>query len=164
MFVHPSALPAVPVDGIPPYVADFLLDTTRAAINLAHSGTLDRFPNIKFILSHAGGFVPFAASRIAVGASPISESEDGLRLLRRFYFDTALSASSSALPSLTAFADPERIFYGSDFPYAAAARSHSFTKALDSFESIDHDAVNFVNASRLFPRFARSTEPSVRIA
>ncbi|MFD6514537.1 amidohydrolase family protein [Rhodococcus sp. NPDC060176] len=156
VFVHPSALPAVPVDGIPPYVADFLLDTTRAAINLAKSGTVDRFPNIKFILSHAGGFLPFAASRVAIGASPVGDSADGLRLLRTFYFDTALSASESALPSLTAFADPGRILYGSDFPYASAERSQTFTASLDAYPAIDHDAVNHENASKLFPRFARA--------
>ena len=33
MFVHPSSLPAPPIPGIAPFVADFLLDTTRAAIN-----------------------------------------------------------------------------------------------------------------------------------
>lgn len=156
VFIHPSALPAEPIEGIPPYVADFLLDTTRAAINLAHKGAIDRYPNIKFILSHAGGFLPFAAARVALGASPKADPADGMRLLRRFYFDTALSASSSALPSLVAFAEPEHIFYGSDYPYAAAARSKSFTDALDNFGPIDHDAVNFENAMRLFPRFARA--------
>jgi len=38
--------------------------------------------------------------------------------MRKFYFDTALTASPNALPSLLAFADPHRITYGSDFPYA----------------------------------------------
>jgi predicted TIM-barrel fold metal-dependent hydrolase len=156
VFVHPSSLPAVPVEGIPPYVADFLLDTTRAAINLARTGTLDSFPKIKFILSHAGGFLPFAAARVAVGASPVGDSTDGLRLLRTFYFDTALSASDSALPSLTAFAEPDRILYGSDFPYATAERSKTFTKAFDEYDAIDHAAVNNLNAGRLFPRFARA--------
>jgi len=37
--------------------------------------------------------------------------------LRRFYFDTALSSSSVALPSLEAFAGTDRILYLSDFPY-----------------------------------------------
>lgn len=158
VFIHPSALPAAPVNGIPPYVADFLLDTTRAAINLSHNGALTRYPAIKFILSHAGGFLPFAAARVAVGASPTGDSADGLRLLKSFYFDTALSASESALPSLTAFADPTKILYGSDFPYAATERSRSFTAALDAHSGIDHDAVDHENAGRLFPRFAALTD------
>ena len=32
VFVHPAELPAPPVDGIPAFAADFLLDTTRAAL------------------------------------------------------------------------------------------------------------------------------------
>src|SRR6185503_6278828 len=62
VFVHPSVLPGLErISGIPPYIADFLLDTTRAAINLARSGTLERCPDVKVILSHAGGFIPYAA-------------------------------------------------------------------------------------------------------
>ena len=66
VFVHPSILYGnEPPEGLPPFIADFLLDTTRAAIRLAGSGTLDRCPDLKVILSHAGGFVPYAAHRIA---------------------------------------------------------------------------------------------------
>ena len=48
VFVHPSQPPGLgPLPGIPPFVADFLLDTTRAAIRLAGAGTLDRCPDMK---------------------------------------------------------------------------------------------------------------------
>jgi predicted TIM-barrel fold metal-dependent hydrolase len=40
------------VPGLPPFVADFLLDTTRAAYRLVQSGVPRRFPNLKIILSH----------------------------------------------------------------------------------------------------------------
>jgi 6-methylsalicylate decarboxylase len=64
VFIHPSFLYGVdPLKDVPPFIADFLLDTTRAAIRLAGSGTLDRCPDLKVILSHAGGFVPYAAYR-----------------------------------------------------------------------------------------------------
>ncbi|MGH7290872.1 MAG: amidohydrolase family protein, partial [Myxococcota bacterium] len=64
VFVHPSQPPGLePLPGMPAYVADFLLDTTRAAVRLAVSGTLDRCPDLRVILSHAGGFVPYAAYR-----------------------------------------------------------------------------------------------------
>lgn len=58
VFVHPAALPAPPVPGIPPFAVDFLLDTTRAAVNLVLQDVPRRFPNLKIILSHGGGFVP----------------------------------------------------------------------------------------------------------
>ncbi|GHG60868.1 amidohydrolase [Sinomonas cellulolyticus] len=154
VFVHPSHLPAPPVPGLAPYVADFLLDTTRAAANLVKSGTTLRCPSLKIILSHAGGFVPFAAARMAANVAPSGEGGEGLSHLRRFYFDTALSASPYALPSLLAFADPDHILYGSDYPYAAPPRSKAFTQAFDDYTGVDHNAVNRDNAVKLFPRFA----------
>ena len=54
IFVHPSGLPAEPVAGQPPYVVDFLLDTTRSALSMAHGGVLD-LRHLKIILAHAGG-------------------------------------------------------------------------------------------------------------
>lgn len=51
VFIHPSALPGSSAPDLPAYVADFLLDSVRAAVNLCRSGTMDRCPDIKFILS-----------------------------------------------------------------------------------------------------------------
>lgn len=157
VFVHPSSLPAPPVPGIAPFVADFLLDTTRAAINLARMRTFERFPNLKIILSHAGGFLPFAAERVARACSDDGENiAEGLARLRQFYFDVALSSSPFALPSLLAFADPERITYGSDWPFAPAARSLHFARLLDEFPltAEQRGAIDRSNAVKLFPRLA----------
>src|SRR5712692_4661824 len=120
VFVHPSYLFGNdPPKGMPPYIADFLLDTTRAAVRLAGSGTLDCCPDVKVILSHAGGFVPYAAYRIAGAASPKRDFADGLAQLRKFYFDIALSGSPTALPSLLTLAQPDHVLYATDWPYAA---------------------------------------------
>ena len=154
VFVHPSALPGNAIPGLPAYVADFLLDSVRAAVNLCRSGTMDRCPDIKFILSHGGGFLPFAAARVALHASPKRKLDDGIRLLRRFYFDTALASSQFAMPSLLAFADPTHVTYGSDFPYAPPAAGTMFTRALDAYRNADHDAINRGNVGLLFPRLA----------
>jgi len=64
VFVHPGDLPGDPVPGIPSFTADFLLDTTRTAISLILSGAMKEYDRIKFILAHAGGFVPYIAYRI----------------------------------------------------------------------------------------------------
>lgn len=157
VFVHPSELPAPPVPGIPPFAADFLLDTTRAAINMARAGWLDRYPDLKIILSHGGGFVPYAAERIGRICSPDGSIEGGIARLRRFWFDTALTSSPYALPSLLAFADPARITFGSDWPYATQARSLHFTGLLDEFslDPTQRQAINRGNAEEIFPRLAR---------
>lgn len=157
IFVHPSTLPAPPVPGIAPFVADFLLDTTRAAINLARVGTFERYPKLKIILSHAGGFVPFAAERMARACSDDGENTaQGLARLRQFYFDLALSSSPYALPALLAFADPSRITYGSDWPFAPQARSLHFAGLLDEFVLTPEQryAIDRGNAEALFSRLS----------
>jgi predicted TIM-barrel fold metal-dependent hydrolase len=154
IFVHPSSLMDNAVPGVPSFIADFLLDSVRAAVNLCLKGTMDRCPDLKIILSHGGGFLPFASMRMAMRSSPKGELEDGLRLFRRFYLDTALASSKYAMPSLLAFADPTHITYGSDFPYAPAARGTMFTQMLDAYHGADHAAINRANAERLFPRLA----------
>ena len=154
VFVHPSELPTPPVPGIPPFVADFLLDTTRAGINMCRQGWMDRYPDVKIILSHGGGFIPYAAERIARMCSPDGIVANGIERLRRFYFDTALSSSPYALPSLLAFADPSRITFGSDWPYAPKSRSLHFAQLLDEFNlpTEARGAINRANAQKLFPR------------
>jgi len=155
VFVHPSFVPGLdPLPGVPTFIADFLLDTTRAAILLARSGTLDRYSDLKIILAHAGGIVPFAAYRMSAAAAPSGNPFDGIARLKRFYFDTALSGSPTALPSLLAFAEPDHVVFGSDFPYAPALVVGAFTGMYERYamsesqrRSIDHGA-----ARQLFPR------------
>ena len=158
VFIHPGELPGPAVTGIPPFAADFLLDTTRAAYLLVRNGIRQRYPDIKFILSHAGGFVPYASHRMAIaitgdtGRSPADSLED----FSSFYFDTALSSSAAALPTLLAFAKPGHITFGSDFPFAPVVASQYFAAGLATYPGIDADtraAIDRTNALALFPRF-----------
>jgi predicted TIM-barrel fold metal-dependent hydrolase len=157
VLIHPAELPAPAVDGIPPFAADFLLDTSRAAFLLVRNGVVRRYPGIRFILSHAGGFVPYASHRLALtiagdtGRSPLDVLED----FRSFYFDTALSASPAALPSLMAFARPDHVLFGSDWPFAPTPAGQYFANGLDTaLEPGALTAVNRTNAEVLFPRLA----------
>jgi 6-methylsalicylate decarboxylase len=160
VFVHPSHLYGVdPVKGVPPYIADFLLDTTRAAVHLAGSGTMDRCPNLKVILSHAGGFVPYAAYRIAGAASPKRDFADGIAQLRKFYFDLALSGTPTALPSLFGLARPGHVLYATDWPYATDAIVGAFTEMYERYamDSAQRASIDRGNAEALFPRLREGT-------
>ncbi len=75
-FVHPAELPAPAVENIPSFAADFLLDTTRAAFLLVRNGIVRRYPKFRFILSHAGGFVPYPHFRSPCRRS-VTESRAG---------------------------------------------------------------------------------------
>ncbi|MFB7031476.1 MULTISPECIES: amidohydrolase family protein [unclassified Streptomyces] len=157
VFIHPAELPAPPVDGIPPFAADFLLDTTRAAYLLVRNGIPRRYPDIRFVLSHAGGFVPYSSHRMALtiandtARSPLDVLDD----FRSFHFDTALSSSPAALPTLLAFARPGHLLFGSDWPFAPTPAGQYFAGGLDgNVDAATLRAVNRTNAEALFPRLA----------
>jgi 6-methylsalicylate decarboxylase len=167
VFIHPADLPGPTVPGIPPFATDFLLDTTRAAYLLVRNGIRQRHPNIRFILGHAGGFVPYASHRMAVaitadtGRSPA----DILDEFAGFYFDTALSSSAAALPTLLAFAKPGHITFGSDWPFAPTAAGRLFAAGLETYPGLDAEAlvaINRANALALFPRFGTAPQPISR--
>jgi 6-methylsalicylate decarboxylase len=157
VFVHPTAPGSPPVPGIAPGVVDFLADSVRCAVNLTRHGCLSRFPDIKVILSHGGGYLPYAALRIALMALPGEPEEAALAQLRKFYFDTALTSGPYALPSLLAFAEPTHVTFGSDWPYAPTGPALAFTKRLAEYlpDPGQAYAINRGNAEALFPRLAR---------
>lgn len=166
LHVHPMGLPEGCAPDVPSVFADFLLDTTRAAINLITSGTLARYPELRVVLSHAGGFLPYAASRIEVAAELVSnvDSETVWRGISRFHYDLALSVPS-ALPSLLAVTGPDHLLYGTDFSGVPAAVVERTTRALDEAAVLDdaaREAINRGNALNLFPGLASrlSTAPT----
>src|SRR5262245_31368705 len=70
VFIHPTTVPPgaiVPKLTLPWGIVEFVADTTRCVTNLLYSGTLERYPSIRYIVSHAGGTVPYIAARIAIG-------------------------------------------------------------------------------------------------
>ncbi len=161
---------------VPGFLMEYLFDTTRAAANLVFSGAMDRYPNIKFILSHAGGTLPFISWRLAeiserqLAVSPFKErfqipliaDNEGrvtrelvLSRLRRFYYDTAISAGPQAMGALREVANPDHVLFGSDWPYCPVEMGDDMVKALDdSLSASEKPGVERGNALKLFPRFA----------
>lgn len=160
VFTHPVAPKGLAeAPGVGDWLADYLLDTTRTALNLIAAGTLDRYPGVSVILSHGGGFLPYMAGR-----AERSAREDGGPLparmrpaLRRFHYDTALPASPYATPSLIAAAGADRVLFGTDWPANSAREVALNTRDLDRDPVLDdraHHAVDRANALRLLPRLA----------
>ena len=107
VFIHPG-LPLAPISRMPGPLVDYPFATTRVAVQLVLNGIMDKFQEVKIILAHAGGFVPYAAHRFAelahVFRPDAPSAQNLIKSFQRFYFDTALASSSTALPSLEALA------------------------------------------------------------
>jgi 6-methylsalicylate decarboxylase len=159
VFVHPNELPGGFLRGLPAPVADFTLDTARAAFGLVRAGTMRELPRLRIILSHAGGVVPFLAHRfvqtISTQVDPAADPDALLRDLERFYLDTALAASPTSLPAVCAFARPDHVVFGSDIPFASERMSHWFTDQLDAFTVGDEaqaQRIAHINAAAILPQ------------
>jgi predicted TIM-barrel fold metal-dependent hydrolase len=163
VFVHPGLHPsskglALPWPG---FMMEYLFDTTRAVVNLVFSGAIERFPLIRFILPHAGGLAPYFAWRLAV--SPMidqrlpSLSRDRVYAgLAHFWYDNALSPGEQTFGSLDHVARPERIVFGTDFPFANPRVIAEAVKTHESgfLSSARRFAIDRANALALFPKYA----------
>src|ERR1700730_1885039 len=104
---------------------EYPLVTMRALVNLAFSFAIELSPRIPFILPHAGGLIPYFAWRLSVSPMidarlPALSREKVYADLAHFWYDNALSPGKETFGALDQVARPERIVFGSDFPFANA--------------------------------------------
>jgi 6-methylsalicylate decarboxylase len=158
--VHPTAADCCRnlayAPGVGPGSIEYGTDTTRAITGVAFSGDAVRYPEIRFIWSHAGGTVPFLAGRIEGAASGAKEAlPNGFTAeLKKFHYDTAGAANRGALASLLQVVAPTQIVFGTDFPpggtSAAVAKAVADTGL---FSESDLRGIDRGNAVKLLPRF-----------
>jgi aminocarboxymuconate-semialdehyde decarboxylase len=97
------------------------LDTTIAAAALVFGGVIERYANIKFLMVHGGGFVPYQIGRFQHGWQVRSEPQAKLKVspdasLARLLFDTILHGQP-ALEFLVGSCGASRVLLGSDYPF-----------------------------------------------
>ncbi|KII95298.1 hypothetical protein PLICRDRAFT_128971 [Plicaturopsis crispa FD-325 SS-3] len=161
IFLHPTTIDITPsfIGGIVPTpVFDFPHGTTRAAVDLVVTKTLETHPNVKIILSHDGGTLPFILPRALTlfDAAPLGiDAADFKRQMQRFWVDVALSTSKGQLLALLEFTTPDKILFGSDWPYFPLSGGVKVTQALEEFIQEDPSGgklagLNHTNAEKLF--------------
>jgi 6-methylsalicylate decarboxylase len=162
VFVHPGLHPsskglALPWPG---FMMEYLFDTTRAVVNLIFSGAIERFPRVQFILPHAGGLVPYFAWRLAVSPMidkrlPQLTREQVFAGLAHFWYDNALSPGEQTFGALDHVARPERVVFGTDYPFA---NPRVIAEAVKTYEAgflndTRRAAIDRGNALALFPKY-----------
>ncbi|HLW52647.1 MAG TPA: amidohydrolase family protein [Candidatus Angelobacter sp.] len=99
----------------------FLMDTTLAAASLVFSGVPERFPRIRWVLSHLGGAIPYLAERLDRGFEAFADCRKNIKrrpsgYLKKFYFDT-VNFDPRAIELAVKFAGAGQILAGSDYPH-----------------------------------------------
>lgn len=166
VFVHPNVPTADPLGlSTPLSVVEYPCDIARAGLNLILSGTMERFHKIRWILAHAGGFLPYVAWRVSLANTMIEYGDTAtqgvLTYLRRFYLDTATSVSRTSMATLRELVEPSRLLFGTDAPLASGQHAQQQIKELvaSGFWSAGEAAhVERSNALSLFPGYKQPDE------
>ena len=160
LFIHPQSTPELAKrfqgNGWLSNLIGNPLDTTIALQHLIFEGTLDRFPGLKVLAAHGGGYLPSYAARSdhACFVSPqncnpdIELKKKPSEYLNQLHFD-ALVFSPEALRHLVAQVGASQIMLGTDhpIPWEEHPVDHIFaTKALSDAEKV---AILGDNAARL---------------
>ncbi len=100
---------------------DWTFETTRTATSLVLTQMKQTHPDVKIILPHAGGTVPYVVNRIAQFQQTNMTADQVKAAFQTFYFDLAVSGFVGPMNLVLDFAQPAHVFYGSDFPFTSNA-------------------------------------------
>lgn len=161
VFVHPASpiCCRALMPGLNPSILEYATDTTRAIANIALKGTARRFPDIRFIFSHAGGTMFAAVGRfdaLVNGRDPEHAPIPGglAHELGRFYYEISNSTSRINMFALHELVPKSHVLLGTDSPLGPTAPTVRSLAELglpaDELAGIERN-----NALALFPRFAR---------
>jgi 6-methylsalicylate decarboxylase len=144
--------------GRPRPVIEFLFDTTRTITQLILDRVPETYPRIRFIVSHTGAALPVLADRIAAFATLESVPPvNVIAALRGLYYDVAGFPLPRALPALLNLVDPDKLLYGSDYPFTPEPVINALALQLSNTETLSLAEKRMMfsrNATSLFPRLA----------
>lgn len=165
VFVHPLRTPeeGMPTYGFPRGFAELVFDTTRAIGNMLYYGIPHRFPNIRWIMSHAGGVAPVMLarfSRLPLLPGVAERLPDGVEKgMAAFYYDVAQSALPTTLRALQDIVADDHILFGTDYPFSRVGEQviDDTIEGVDEYRGFSdpvRQGVYLDNALKLFPRLA----------
>ncbi len=178
MYVHPHS-PAccdAIAKPVPRTVVEYGADTTRVIANLLFSGMANRYPDIIWVFSHAGGMMPFVIERFLNATAEevvpgiVTKGQGGtgvlnsnprqnvmphgvLYELRKMYYDTAQSSNPVAMGALRKVVPVSQIVYGTDYWFRTAEETGRGLLTNQIFNDAELRAINRGNAERLLPRY-----------
>jgi aminocarboxymuconate-semialdehyde decarboxylase len=115
----------------------FPFDTTLAVARMCFDGMLRDLPNIRWIIGHLGGAIPYLMERLDNGFRDFAECRAKIDelpsvYLKRLYYDT-VTFSEHNLRMVRGLVGADHMVMGSDYPHLLG----SIDRAVSSIESLD---------------------------
>ena len=124
VLIHPM-MPAGMAEQLKDYVlgpiVGFLFDSTLAVARMCYDGLLRDFPDIRFVIPHLGGAIPYLMARLDRGHHDFPACREKIQeppsfYLKKLYFGT-VSSSPETVAMVRDMVGAERIALGTDYPH-----------------------------------------------
>ncbi len=142
-----------------PYSLRFINEETTAVYGLVNSQVLDDFPDLKIVVSHGGGAIPYQLGRFESGTLRREGAERFSRRMRRLYYDTVLY-TPEAIELLIRVAGVDRCLFGAECPGVGSSVNPDtgrhmddvahHIKGFDWLSDSDKEKILVDNARRVF--------------
>src|ERR1051326_6699493 len=118
-------------------IVGFMFDTTLAAARMCFDGMFRDFPDIRWIVAHLGGAVPYLLERLDNGYRDFVECRAQIEelpsvYLKRLYYDT-VNFNPHMLTMVRNMIGADHMVMGSDYPHLLG----SIDRAVSSIENLD---------------------------
>lgn len=164
--VHPIAPPNAEsvCCGRPSPMIEYLFDSARTFADLLFTDSVTDFPNIRWIVTHAGGVLPLLSDRMEWFRGLVMKPEEPTvpfaEQLATLFYDLAGTPFPTQVPALTHLTGTkQRLLYGSDYCWTQPAGVHSQLSTIDQatppWDFPDWRTLTTANARRMFPRLAQ---------
>ena len=118
-------------------IVGFMFDTTLAVARMCFDGMFREFPDIRWIVAHLGGAVPYLMERLDNGWRDFTECRAQIdelpsTYLKRLYYDT-VNFNPHMLNMVREMIGSDHMVMGSDYPHLLG----SIERAVSSVEGLD---------------------------
>lgn len=145
IFLHPTHWESYPLVDMEKgwrmmHVFGWPFDTTQAVWRLIFGGVIDRFPSLKIVTHHLGAMLPFFSRRIEQNFNKFLKDKLPRHISeywKNIYGDTATDGTLASYPCGYAFFGPDRMMYGTDYPFGAEDGEDFIRSNLEGIKSLN---------------------------
>lgn len=145
IFLHPTHWESYPLVDMENgwrmmHIFGWPFDTTQAVWRLIFGGVLDRFPTLKIVTHHLGAMLPFFSRRIEQNFNKFLKDRLSRHISeywKNIYGDTATDGTLASYPCGYAFFGPDRMMYGTDYPFGAEDGEDFIRSNLEGIKSMN---------------------------
>jgi aminocarboxymuconate-semialdehyde decarboxylase len=124
-----------------------VIEVSAAAMRLVFSGVMERHPNLKLVMSHTGGALPYQAGRMDKNGKAAKLPQPPSTYIKRMYTDT-VSPHSAGMKFAIEFYGVDHVMYGSDYPCWSPADALKYFGEI-GLSAEDQQKILYGNARRI---------------